>query len=146
MQQISKEREEDVAYTLEVHAAILKQEENVKKYILDAYRQKKIEEEAKKNAKPKKISKETMDRLYKTPEPSQKVQKQERPLTATQTSMKPNSMHNTMRPKYDKEFMQKLVEMHAEGRPTEKRHLDQDKLFNFWQGMPNKVERNFCES
>lgn len=136
LQAISREREEDVAYTLDVHSEVLKQEENMKKFILDAYRQRKMEEDLKKAQKPKKMSKETLDRLYKPPTP-----KGDRPLTAFPTQTPKNgTMQNPFKSKYDREFMQKLLELHAQARPTERRYLDQDRLFSFWQGLSNKVK------
>lgn len=127
LQKIAQEREEDVAYTLEVHSQILGQEENMKKFILDAYRQRKMEEHLEKTKKPKKMSKETLDRLYKPPTPKKEA---------------PNAQQAQAHAKYDKVFVEKLVRLYGEARPMEKPHVTSERLFAFWQGMSNKV-RNF---
>jgi len=119
LQAIAKEREEDVAHTLEIHSEILKQEENMKKYILDAFRARKAEEQMK-NQKPKKMSKETLDRLYKAPPPKEREEKGSQ--------------------EYDRPFVKRLVELHRDSRPTEKRYQDSETLFKFWQGLSNKQE------
>ena len=107
-----------MVHTLEVHAEILKQEENMKKFILDAFRQRKAEEQMK-NSKPKKMSKETLDRLYKAPPPKEREEK--------------GSLE------YDRAFVKRLVDLHRDSRPTEKRYQDAELLFKFWQGLSNKV-------
>jgi len=121
---IAQEREEDVAHTLEVHSEVLKQEENMKKYILDAFRQRKMEEQMK-NSRPKKMSKETLDRLYKAPPPKEKD---------LQSTKNKNS------PPYDRAFVQRLIDLHRDSRPTEKRYQDSETVFKFWQGLSNKQE------
>jgi len=122
---IAQEREEDVAHTLEVHSEVLKQEENMKKYILDAFRQRKMEEQMK-NSRPKKMSKETLDRLYKAPPPKEKD---------LQSTKNKNS------PPYDRAFVQRLIDLHRDSRPTEKRYQDSETVFKFWQGLSNKVTK-----
>jgi len=102
----------------------------MKKYILDAYRQKKMEEKLKQSQKPKKMSEEVLNRLYKAPPPKEKSENE------TESA---NTKANE-RKKYDKEFVKRLLELHANERPTERRYADQDRLFSFWQGLTNKYE------
>lgn len=130
LQNIAKEREVDVEYTLQIQSEILQQEENMKKYILDAYRQKKMEESIKQAQKPKKMSEEVLNRLYKAPPPKEKPEDEGRPSTQKTDERKT----------YDKIFMKKLSDMYADSRPTERRNVDQDRLFSFWQGLSNKNE------
>ena len=102
----------------------------MKKYILDAYRQKKMEESIKQAQKPKKMSEEVLNRLYKAPPPKEKPEDEGRPSTQKTDERKT----------YDKIFMKKLSDMYADSRPTERRNVDQDRLFSFWQGLSNKNE------
>jgi len=136
LQAIAKEREEDVAYTLEIHAELLKQEENMKKFILEEYRKRKMEEELKNTQKPKKISKETLERLYNPH--GTKSKEVERPQSA-QPLKSAASTQQFSNKGYDDGFVKKLIDYHAKVRPQDQKLITAESLFNFWKDLNNKV-------
>ena len=95
-----------------------------------------MEEELKKNQKPKKVSKETMERLYKAPVPNP-----ERAFLAQSNTRQKTmqTMQTTLRGDYDEDFMKRLTDEHYKATPLERPYLTQDVLFSYWQGMTGKV-------
>ena len=106
----------------------------MKRLMMESYRQRKSED-MKKSQKPKKMSKETLDRLYPGPKPREEMERPKSSQIPRSQTMQTNQSEEDS----DWDFARRLVELHAEARPTERRHVDEDRLFIFWQGMPNKV-------
>lgn len=106
---------------------------------MESYRRNQIEENMRRRTeKPKKMSKETLDRLYPGPKPRDDMM--ERPKSSQlPRSQTMQSSQMSQSEDSDWNFARRLAELHAQARPTERRHVDQDRLFAFWQGMPNKV-------
>jgi hypothetical protein len=101
----------------------------MKKFIVEEFRKRKMEDAMKKANKPKGMSKETLERLYPG--------KKEDP----NSTMKSNKSVTEDAPKkhFNEEFVKKLLEYHRKIRPNENRVVTAQVLMEYWGGLTNKV-------
>jgi len=98
----------------------------MKKFIVEEFRKRKVEEAMKFANKPKAMSKETLNRLYpgkkEDPNSTTKSEKDEEP---------PKKIYN-------EEFIKKLIEYYGKIRPTDKTTITSKSLLDYWGGLTNK--------
>ena len=114
---LTKFNQEDVIYTIKKHTALLTQDETMKKFFVEKIKKAQNEEEAKKKSKPKGISKETMERLYKPPE--------------TPKSKKPEE-EEKQEDKEKREFVERILTHYQKLYPQARNYRTADVIKPFW--------------
>ena len=129
---LANQRADSVLYTLTEHASVLNEDENIKKYIMQQYREAKSRDNEA-NQKKRKFTQDTQDRLYKAPETSLRKEKQKESET---------NDSNIRQIKESNEFVHKLTECYkAQHGTSDKGYTSPAQLLDFWNRMPNRVRR-----